>query len=78
MRKNKLILAILALTLLTCAFTGCKGGCKKKKGETDNSVVAVPTTYVVSLESEQFSMIIGEERPLIATIESMQELMTLL
>ena len=70
MRKNKLILAILALTLLTCAFTGCKGGCKKKKGETDNSVVAVPTTYVVSLESEQFSMIIGEERPLIATIES--------
>ncbi len=62
MSKKKLILASLALTLVA---TGALVGCKKK--EPDPVVPAV--TYEVSLNSENITMTIGEETPLVATYE---------
>ena len=58
MRKKKLILAVLAVSLLT---TGALVGCKKKKEE--EALVPV-LKYEISLGSEQMSMIIGEEKAL--------------
>lgn len=62
MRKKKLILTVLALTLVA---TSALVGCKKKDQNTDPVPPAV--TNEVSLDAEQMTMIIGEEKPLVAS-----------
>ena len=62
MSKKKLILAGLALTLVA---SGALVGCKKK--EQTQTPTPPPVTYEVSLNSEQISMTIGDETPLIAS-----------
>lgn len=61
MKKNRLILTALALTLVT---TGALVGCKKNEKEPDP---APAVTYEVSLDAEQMTMLIGEEKSLIAS-----------